>query len=432
MIEQQPVYCFLDTSILIQFRTFDEIDWPKVVSAPAVVLVLAPIVLAELNQHKDDYTNEWRRKRARTLVSKLKSFLGQTGSAPSAKVRPDVSLLDIPNEPVVDWATLGLDPAVNDDRLIAAVIKFCEQHPTFEAMIMTDDILLQRKAISHRIQFIDPEGRIAPIERLSDERAEVRRLEKQVQELKSRTAKPQIWFWEQGATTNTITRIVSTVSARSSSDAEIVQQVEQKQRKLEQLAASAPRSATQTEISKFVKAYEGYIQRLEQMLILKRTKDFGLSVQLQFVLQNTGTAPATDLELSLRFPKDSLVVGATDRLELEYWDEVVIPNEPVPDWIKAKNPFDYAALTVPYVAHSTEPPGQPRPKGPLYEQEDRSIVWFTTPKLRHKEDWHLKSVIAFLPPETRGGIAIWYSIHADDLLDKIEGQLNVVLQQTTP
>src|SRR3989442_566400 len=90
------VYCFLDTNILLHFQTFNEVDWPKVLNATQVCLVLAPIVLRELDKHKDDYHNERRRNRARVILSQLKPLLeAETLAEQLPQVRNNVSLLAI-------------------------------------------------------------------------------------------------------------------------------------------------------------------------------------------------------------------------------------------------------------------------------------------------------------------------------------------------
>ena len=343
-------------------------------------------------------SHHYSHRGARTLVSKLKSLLAQKDSTTPIEIRTNISLIDIPNEPLLDWHMLGLDPAVNDDRLIAAIIKFKEQHPSEKAVLVSDDFLAQRKATSLGIEVLDPEGSIDILERPSEETATIRRLEKEIQELQRRIPEPRLSFWENRNITNTVRRFASVAVAGFMSEKDIAQQVAQKQEKLEQIITKAHGIVSSSEIDQFAKEYNGYVKKLEQALILKRTKGCGMQEQLQFILENTGSAPATDLELSLQFPKNSLVVGASDEFEIEFWGKIRLPDEPIPDWMRKKNPLDFASLTVPYFPPTTNPPEQPKPKGPLYDRADRSIVWFKTPKLRHKEDWILNPLAVFLAP----------------------------------
>ena len=47
-----PVFAFIDTNVLLHYRFFRDVDWAAVVSAPEVVLVFAPVVLSELDEHR--------------------------------------------------------------------------------------------------------------------------------------------------------------------------------------------------------------------------------------------------------------------------------------------------------------------------------------------------------------------------------------------
>src|SRR5258708_184817 len=103
------VYCFLDTNILIQFQTFDEVEWPRILHAKKVCLVLAPIVLRELDKHKTDYNNSRLQKRARMILSKLNRLLEtETAADVLPQVRRNVTLMTL-REPLINWEAEGLD-----------------------------------------------------------------------------------------------------------------------------------------------------------------------------------------------------------------------------------------------------------------------------------------------------------------------------------
>jgi hypothetical protein len=152
------IYCFLDTNILLEFTTFDEVDWPKVLSAKQVCLVLAPIVLRELDKHKTDYHNSRRQNRARMLLSKLSKIFDTTNQA--IYIRPNVTMMILPKEPFVDkpedWVKEGLDQNISDDRLLASILDFMRQHPSEKILLLSDDSGPRFKARSHNIQSLAP------------------------------------------------------------------------------------------------------------------------------------------------------------------------------------------------------------------------------------------------------------------------------------
>src|SRR5205807_2336583 len=118
--------------------------------------LLVPAVIAELNQHKDNRNNEWRQKRARTVLAKLKELLKEISPGDPAQVRPGVEMLEITREPRVDWTAIGLDPQVKDDRLLASIIEYRQQQPSHHIVLVSDDFLVQRRAPTHNIQVIEP------------------------------------------------------------------------------------------------------------------------------------------------------------------------------------------------------------------------------------------------------------------------------------
>src|SRR6266516_3895674 len=162
--EFDTLYCFLDTNILHHFQTFDEVDWPSVLHTNQVCLVLAPITLREVDKHKDDYTNERRRKRARMLLSKLKYLLeSETTTEQLPQVRRNVTLMALSQEPMINWAAEQLDPNVDDDRLLASILDFSHQHASVKVLLLTADFLVRLKSKAYDIQALAPEGLVYPI-----------------------------------------------------------------------------------------------------------------------------------------------------------------------------------------------------------------------------------------------------------------------------
>src|SRR5260370_7971991 len=124
------VYCFLDTNILLEFETFDDVEWPQALNAKQVCLVLAPVVISELDKHKTDYNNARRQKRARMLLPKITKLTeGETIADALPQVRHNVTLLVLPNEPLIDWKPEHLNPTVNDNTLIARILEFIQNLP---------------------------------------------------------------------------------------------------------------------------------------------------------------------------------------------------------------------------------------------------------------------------------------------------------------
>jgi len=434
MTKPDTIYCFIDTDVLIHFQTFDEVDWLSAISAKTVCLVLGATVMAEINDLKDRAT-DWRGKRARKIVSKLRAKLKDVDPGQPVEIRSGVFLMDIPTEPVVDWSEQGLDPNVNDDRLLATMIGFAAEHSSSEIVFLSNDFSALRKARRCGIVGVDPEEKqIQRLVRPTREEAEIETLRRRVVELEARIPELKLAFGEGGSETDMITRHVEASELQVQSLEEIGEIVDKTRERLERLLQQAgTMGPLQAEAEEFARTYGAYIKTLEPALILKRTRDLGRSCHLAFVLSNSGSAPATDVELSLEFPPGSFVLAASDIGSI--WDEVWVPEEPKPKWQRTSPSLPgltgaFDAIRLPQSLIANQPPPQPRPRGPLFSKDiyERSIVWYESPKVRSMDSWYLKPVVAYLPPEIGYGFQIRYTIRADELAGRIEGYLNVRLQ----
>jgi predicted ribonuclease YlaK len=311
MIECEVVYCFVDTDVLVHFQTFDEVEWPAVANSPEICLVLASTVMAELNELKDS-SRDWRGKRARTLISKLKSMLKRVEPGQPVEIRSGVSLMDLADEPIVDWAELGLDSNVNDDRLLATIICFAAQHTSKRTALVSNDFNALRKARRHGISTIDPEeNQIKRFERLSDKDAELERLKARIRELENRIPRLELALRENDSETNTIRCTIPTPAEEPQSIEAIERILEQKRLYMEgEIAKARTLGLSTSAIEAFRIEFGRYLEDLEPAMALERVRNYGRSCPLRFVLTNAGSAVATDVVVSLQFPSDSFVVVA--------------------------------------------------------------------------------------------------------------------------
>src|SRR6266536_4948675 len=181
--DKAHIYCFIYTNILYHFQMFDQVDWPKILYAKTVSLVLAPIVLREIEKHKDD-TNERRRQWARSVLSKLKALLeGDTPIDQLPHVRHNVTLLALLVEPLIDWQGEQLDQAMPDDRILASMLDFSRGHPSDTVLLLTNDFPLRLKARYHNINVVVAEGLVPALESPSPDQALKQALLKKVEAL---------------------------------------------------------------------------------------------------------------------------------------------------------------------------------------------------------------------------------------------------------
>jgi len=108
------LYVFPDTNLLMHFRRIDELDWTALSGATDIVVVLAPAVVKELGKHKDQHPSRKLRQRARNL----NSWLRELRTRQDRHLKNGVTLEVATKEPTA-FLMGDLDPAVNDDRIIA-------------------------------------------------------------------------------------------------------------------------------------------------------------------------------------------------------------------------------------------------------------------------------------------------------------------------
>src|SRR5260370_13357688 len=193
-----PTHCFLDTNTCLHFQRFDTVDWPKVLGAHQICLMLTPTVMEELDQHKDDPKNPGRQKRAKEILSKLDDILPTDTAGIRVPVgqNPHVELQELLDEPDIDLKAFGLSSQKGDHCLLASILDFRSAHPGATICLITRDFPLRRKALQLKIPVVNPEGKIDPLADFSTEAVERRRLERELQELKNRLPKLTFGFFE--------------------------------------------------------------------------------------------------------------------------------------------------------------------------------------------------------------------------------------------
>jgi hypothetical protein len=442
---QDALYCFFDTNILLHFTTFDEVDWLKFLNAPQVYLMLTRPVLRELDKFKDDRTVAWRRNRARILLSKIDGLLPQSATGVPVPIKDGVDsvfLLDIPREPDAEWIRKqALDPEVSDDRILACVLQFQEQYPDRHIRFLSNDMSFRRNAIANGIDTMKPDGKeLEQLEQRSPEEERIRELERELQDYKNSRPKLEFGFgMDQELTTTVICPAQSddTLNAEMLSkvftDEYVHRQFIEQQQHLERIINQSRGRAPKYQFQEYVKACEKYLKELEPALKRQWMQQYGNRCLLPFVLNNVGTAPAEDLKIELQFPPGTLAIDADDVEE-----EIKIPDEPKAAWMDS--PHDWLRVGG-IISPSTFPilpadpawhlarayyETQPRRRGPLCNKtKDSHIVTYTAPKLQQQDFWPMRPVVVFLFPDGKGGFSIRYFISADKLPKRKEGTLHV-------
>lgn len=408
---QSICYMFLDTNTLIHFQTFDEVDWCKFVDVNYVTLVFAPVVLRELDKFKNDSSNQWRQKRVRTVISKLEKFL--FGDEKS-KFGWEIKAL---NEPIVDWGSLGLDLNVNDDRLLASMLDFQIHKPHDHIVLVTDDILLTFKASTRSINCRDP--RKLDINHLEPDHSEVQKLRQQLQVLRDKHPKLSLNILENDSKVSVIEREVRFGESPPDISQIIEENINAEKKYLDdELNYARLKQVDREERSIYERKFNEYLVLFEDELLKQYCRDFGHRLELQFLLENLGTTPATDIEIELEFGSSFFLIDLDDE---EYYMGEFLAYRPEIPW--NPSPFRTNLVSMP-MSPFTPPPF----RGPICEPEHRNVAIYSAEKLKHHQELLMDDLVVYIPPNITGGFNINYHIHADELHKPVQGKLTVRLK----
>lgn len=439
------IYCFLDTNLFLQFPTFNEIDWPQILQAKQVCLVLAPVVFRELDKHKADYSNSKRRDRARMLVSKLIKLI-ETDGEKLPEVRENVSLM-YPNEPQInDWEAEHLVPAINDDQLIASVLDFVRQHPTEKVILLSDDSGPRVKAKTHHVRALSP--RALGIEPLPDppspEEVENRKLREQLQTFTNRQPKFQFGFLQRNSIVKELLCLTESAWLWQTADEYMENKIRSEQINLQTMLGRADSSVPQKEVQQFKEVYERYIAKLNPALKMRYVKNYQPYCRLELALFNNGTASAHDVSIHLTFPEGSSII-MLKRIDEQIIIEDDTPEKPtVPIWARPSYQGILASLTMSdaisdlfnFSQYST----------PLYHSNlfavssKLSYYYANFPFGKHgiRRDFKIVGhyrqekidpLIVYLPSSAKDGFTLTFEIIADEMLSPERGTLEVKWQE---
>lgn len=137
---------FVDTNVLLHYAMLDEIDWPRLIDAKEVLLIIPPAVIKNLDAQKTAASQRRLHERARAVIKKLAEYEAQDAEF---EIRPHTRLEFVRTEPQIDFAKYGLRREVDDDWLLASLLEFRSGHPEVVPLLVTADLGLKLKARHH-------------------------------------------------------------------------------------------------------------------------------------------------------------------------------------------------------------------------------------------------------------------------------------------
>lgn len=448
------VHVIPDTNVLLDSEMPDAMSWKQVTDGEGFSIVLVITVIDELDHLKNDVRRPERQAKARDLLTKLGTLLAKV-NADSQVILPSGVALQLGVVSLRhDWVALGLDPTQMDDRILADAIALASRaDAATRVIVLTNDVGLALRCRARQIEVMAPPDAI----RSALAETEQARLQRELNRLKNR--QPRLILGV-GTGPSVLSRDDDAKAYWTDIDADTQRLLQEERQRVE--ACLRERTGGDRAIimhDNLVLAARYHMEDFSDAVYFQALRQRGVVIQLDLLLRNPGSMPATNVELYLNFPEHSLVIGEDD-IEKYYafpktdgvpWAQVERP--------RSSSPFDrlgsMAALTVmpsrdswalADIRREIQLLRQEPPQGPFYDEtyretmpdfpigglrysrrENPTRVSFEARRLSHHKPWQLPRLLVLLPPERRSGFEIAYSMYCDELLEPTEGKLGVPL-----
>jgi len=431
-------FAFIDTNIFLHYAQPDEVDWCGVLGADSVTLVVAPVVIRELNNKKDTPGPKKTRVRAASALRWLGQFIGKS----SPQIRKNVDVLLQPHDPHIDFNKFRLSQAINDDWLIAALLEFIQEAHAQNVLLATEDIGLIIKAQAHGIATQQlPEALKLP-EEVEPAEKRAKELEEELRRL--RNAMPDLYLVFDDDKSYVNVQLPSAPVFTSQSLREKIDEVKRKCPKLSKPTGYSGADLIRgvvlvpEEIDEYNRSLDNYFRLYEEYLEKKANYEllkWG-TVRLQIKLLDRGSAPAKDVDVRMHFP-DGFGLYDEDGLR----KAIIMPREPARPKTRLEGEASDAAALISAIESFSltglSPPTSMRSMKTMYSnvgywsirQKDSFDTYAHVKELKHYLRTSLEPLFVVFPSrDAAKSFSIDYDLIAANVPEKINGKLHLVVE----
>lgn len=347
-------YLFLDTNIFIHFISYEQIPWNEIVGDD-YKLIIAPIVLDELDKHK---TNQ--NKKISGRVKKILPKIEQEQTNINSIV--DVNL-PIPKDDTFN--KFNLSKSQQDHALLSTMLEFGEKYGLKNLVFISYDTGPRIRARHLGIYVLQLDDKYLLSEEESQEEIELRKLRKENTELKNTFPKVELTFndgevfkkieispllqSEEDYTQNELNIVYKThkpFAIENAKENDINTNISDLSNDLKKnlkwthsLEAKQPTVDQKEEYNRKLNLFYSEYDKIAKVKY-KWDKIISNSVMLNLILSNNGTAPANDIDVFLEFPSSVKIYFYKDFPKFE---KPTPPYKP-----KYKGDFDISGLSFNY------------------------------------------------------------------------------------
>lgn len=312
---------------MLHYHLFSDIDWNEEFNHFDIVLILCYPVIKELDKHKYSHQDIRIKNRVKKVLAKISELITDE---PIASINSNTKLLLLMDSIKIDWIKYNLDSNDADDRILASIISFEADNK----ILLTSDLGLSLKAKSKDIVCFSISGKYLVKDEQSKPEKELRKLQERIKTLENRIPILNIHL----QTDSDDRRIAKFNLNRINeiTDNEIDSKIEELKKSLEYKpprslspldalgALSQLTRPSESEIERYSEEVEKHLQEMRSFYKKKWKYQDIMSriIELNFILENSGTCPADDVSIIIHFP-DGFAL-------LEDLDIINKPNEPDP------------------------------------------------------------------------------------------------------
>ena len=444
-----PKIVFLDTNVYLHYQPFDQIKWPEIVKADTVTIVVPPVIVRELNKHKELHPRSRVKRRAGAVLKKL-SQLFESGSQAHLRDGVDIWLED--RDPVIDFAACQLNHKIQDDNLIASIIICQTETPEAEVILITSDagLALMAKANRQGIETTKLPDNLRLAEELDPDQKRIRELEQELRELKLQV--PQLSLTFKDGSQHATFVLSSPVDLTREELENRLKEIKQRHPKMKEqseqvrelpehkvftaieLATSlASRNFASPEdiveynkkLDEFYQAYVEYLQKGIWFQNLKRR-----TAKLSILVTNNGTVPAKDVDVFMHFPDGFNLINEQDFPEPLKPPQP--PSKPKTQMQKLTESISGPRMAAPaltsYIPESISPP--PNVSAPTIRRANSYDVSFYVQRIKHKLQEPVDALyVAFESFESAQSFHIDYRMLAANVPNEVTGKLHIIMRK---
>jgi hypothetical protein len=434
----QESILFLDTNTFLHYPTLDHIDWPGIIGAKNVVLLVAPIVIRELNRHKDFPTSAKTRDRASAALRRLHDWWEDNRPI---LIRSSVELRFRTQDPLIDFPSHNLSRDIADDYLIATILEHGTEYPDCKLSLVTADLGLKLKAQTRGLGVVQLPQELRLVDEPLASEKRIKDLEIEVRQLQNRRPSIKLAF-ENEQSNLKVTLHRSSVQIPDDSPRSIAKirlqyptldplnselgqnSIMARLEILNTLCTPSSEDVTKynNELQKFYLEYENYLHAFEQSRKLRDS-----TVRLDILALNEGTCPAEEVDIFIHFP---------DGFSLH--DEQDLPGEPhIPEPPPLpQTPLERATASTGHTWYSSgrerysdlKIPVPTNVSRPSIRRTKSYDVKISIRTLKHQLRERLRSLyVVFDSIENAHSFSIDYRIHAINLPEPLNGKLHLAI-----